>query len=243
MNILIFDIQGKFAHFRKFYTNSSSLTYSVPPRTTTTGILAAIMGLARNSYYDIFSKDKMKIAVKKLNPTRKLMQTVNYIKATGWKELISLKAHTQIPFEILTGDEGVRYRIYLNHIDPAVMDELEARLKNSTFVFPPYLGAAPFNATISYLGRYNINEENSDDYVEIATIINQNFLKEVDLNFSDNGLALVKEKLPIDFAGDRNIKEVGSYLFEENGKKLKVKLLQPYFSVNYCGNVENIIFL
>ena len=49
MKIIVFDIKGKFAHFRKFYTNSSSLTYGIPPRTAICGILAAILGLERDS--------------------------------------------------------------------------------------------------------------------------------------------------------------------------------------------------
>ena len=43
--ILIFDIKGPMAHFRKFYTNSSSLSYLFPPRTVVAGIIAGILGL------------------------------------------------------------------------------------------------------------------------------------------------------------------------------------------------------
>ena len=51
MDLLVFDISGKFAHFRKYYTNSSSLTYLVPPRTSIYGLIAGILGLERDSYY------------------------------------------------------------------------------------------------------------------------------------------------------------------------------------------------
>lgn len=30
MDILAFDISGKFAHFRKFFANNTALTYSIP---------------------------------------------------------------------------------------------------------------------------------------------------------------------------------------------------------------------
>ncbi len=65
MKITVFDLYGKFAHFRKFYTNSSSLTYLIPPRTTIEGIIAALLGYERDSYYDVLSVDKLNIAVKK----------------------------------------------------------------------------------------------------------------------------------------------------------------------------------
>ncbi|KPA09783.1 CRISPR-associated protein Cas5 domain protein, partial [Candidatus Magnetomorum sp. HK-1] len=39
LKILSFRLNGRFAHFRKFYTNSSSLSYFVPPRTAIIGML------------------------------------------------------------------------------------------------------------------------------------------------------------------------------------------------------------
>jgi len=34
MEILSFDIVGKFAHFKKYYANNTALSFSIPPRTT-----------------------------------------------------------------------------------------------------------------------------------------------------------------------------------------------------------------
>lgn len=63
MKFLVFDLKGKFAHFRKFYTNSSSLSYLVPPRTVIEGMVAAILGFERDSYYDMFSAENLLVAV------------------------------------------------------------------------------------------------------------------------------------------------------------------------------------
>ena len=38
MKILTFRLQGKMAHFRRYYSNSSALTYTIPPRTTVLNI-------------------------------------------------------------------------------------------------------------------------------------------------------------------------------------------------------------
>lgn len=81
MKMIIFDLYGRFAHFRKFYTNSSSLSYSVPPRTTIEGIIAALLGYERDSYYDLLDVDKLNVAVRKIGESRKVMQSLNYIKA------------------------------------------------------------------------------------------------------------------------------------------------------------------
>ncbi|MBC7076121.1 MAG: CRISPR-associated protein Cas5, partial [Syntrophomonadaceae bacterium] len=76
MKVLIFDIKGRFAHFRKIYTNSSSLSYTLPPRTTVMGMIAAILGRERDTYYEEFNSQNMDIAVQKINPTRKIMQSL-----------------------------------------------------------------------------------------------------------------------------------------------------------------------
>lgn len=52
--VLIFDIKGPMAHFRKFYTNSSSLSYLVPPKTVVAGLIAGLLGLPSERH----TKDK-----------------------------------------------------------------------------------------------------------------------------------------------------------------------------------------
>ncbi|NLA44693.1 MAG: CRISPR-associated protein Cas5, partial [Candidatus Cloacimonetes bacterium] len=61
--VLELKLSGKFAHFRKFYTNASSLTYMLPPRTTVCGLLASMLQIPRDNYYDLMSSDKLGIAV------------------------------------------------------------------------------------------------------------------------------------------------------------------------------------
>jgi len=55
MKVLVFDLFGDFAHFRKYYTTTSPLTFSFPPPPTIAGILGAIYGASKEEYLDIFS--------------------------------------------------------------------------------------------------------------------------------------------------------------------------------------------
>jgi len=118
MQIVVFDLIGKIAHFRKYYTNSSSLTYAFPPRTTITGIIAGILGFERDSYYEKFSIQNTKISVSLKSPVRTLMETVNYVWAEKPSDLnLSAGKHTQIPVEIIVPKEwndNIRYRIFLH---------------------------------------------------------------------------------------------------------------------------------
>lgn len=247
MKVIIFDIYGKFAHFRKFFTNSSSLSYSVPPRTTIAGMLAAILGMERDSYYEDFSKEKLHIAVKKKTKTRKIMQTLNYIKATGNSELVAPKEHTQIPFEILVGEKHVSYRVYVSYCDESIMDELLYRIQNQKFVYPLYLGVAPFSAGISFVAYTEAQAERDDDYIEVSTLINQKSIAQMGIDIFSRPLALVKEKMPTDFYEQRRIKEVSSYIYDENGELIKAKIIDDYFRFEYQDQEdfvkENILFL
>jgi CRISPR-associated protein, Cas5h family len=58
------------AHFRKVYSNSTSLSYYFPPRTTVLGIVAAALGLPRDSYYD--KLNQLNVGVSAVTPLRKL---------------------------------------------------------------------------------------------------------------------------------------------------------------------------
>jgi len=56
MKLLIFDWKGRMGHFRKLDTNSSSLTYSFPSRTTIAGMIAGVLGYEKDSYYELFRR-------------------------------------------------------------------------------------------------------------------------------------------------------------------------------------------
>ncbi|SHI17190.1 type I-B CRISPR-associated protein Cas5b [Sporanaerobacter acetigenes] len=238
MKMIIFDLYGRFAHFRKFYTNSSSLSYSVPPRTTIEGIIAALLGYERDSYYDLLDVDKLNVAVRKIGESRKVMQSLNYIKADSPGKLNFPKEHTQIPFEILTADKNIRYRLYVNHENVDVLKEIEERTMQNRPVFPLYFGSAPFSCYIEYVDKAEWNWSTSDQYKIISSVINSEKVEEIDIESVEG--SLLKERMPRSFGENRTIKEVTTYVYEESGQPLKVK-----FSEKYCelSNGENIIFL
>jgi CRISPR-associated protein Cas5h len=80
MEVLSIDIGGKFAHFRKYYGNNTALSHTIPPRTTIMGMLAAIMGRERDSYYEDFASDKIRIGVQILTPLKKTFHRLNLLK-------------------------------------------------------------------------------------------------------------------------------------------------------------------
>ncbi|GFR35132.1 type I-B CRISPR-associated protein Cas5b [Thermobrachium celere] len=237
MKVLVFDLKGRFAHFRKFYTNSSSLSYLLPPRTTLMGIVAAVMGLERDSYYELFSSENLHLAVRIMFKPRKIMQTLNYLKIENPKDVYKVKDHTQVPFEVIASQEGsVTYRVYLSHRDEDMYKKIKERISCGICEYPPYFGAAPFSASIEYVGEFDAHLV--DDVQDIVTPINKDFIEKLDFNFED--FVLARERMPRDFDTDRLIKDAATYIFEECGKALKVKLK---CSALRLENGEGIVFM
>lgn len=227
MKGVIFDIKGEFAHFRKFYTNSSSLSYTVPPRTTLMGMIAGIMGEERDTYYQRYASDKLHIGVQKNNPTRSMFQTLNYIKATSVGELTAPSQHTQIPFEVLRGKEDkVSFRIYVASEDSVFIDRLEQRLKTESYVYPPSLGTVFFQADVYYQGSDVFERVLSHhEKLAISSVVPADSIEKLD--FED--CSIVREKMPRDFGENRDIVAAVPYLVETNGAELNVVLKESCY--------------
>lgn len=257
-SLLIFDIWGKMAHFRKFYTNSSSLSYSFPPPTTLIGMVAGILGYERDSYYDAFSMEKVKIAVKMNSKVRRTMQTVNYVRTKSFSEFNGSAGHTQIPLELLlpTG-KRISYRVYISHIDEEILDELKTRVKMKKYIYPPYMGASEFISYVEFVDFAeidNIQTIESNDYVNISTVVNMEYIEDRGLLFTDhNGenFQYNKEKMVREFDSNRRPKAINYYVTEQNGKSIYTKLNASHYKVKYnekiknetIEQVENIVFL
>lgn len=143
-SLLVFDVVGPMAHFRKFYSNTSSLTYSLPPRSTVAGLLAGMLGRERNGYHDLFALEKARVGVSLRSPVRRVVQTVGYL-ATDSDDWHGARLRTQVPVEFLLPcppNRTIRYRIYFSHADRAVVAELYRLLASRRFCYPPCLGLA-----------------------------------------------------------------------------------------------------
>ncbi|MCF7803750.1 MAG: CRISPR-associated protein Cas5 [Candidatus Marinimicrobia bacterium] len=143
--LLTFQLTGKIAHFKKYYSNISSLTYEVPPRTVITGILASILEMPRDTYYETFSPQQSKIGVQLLSPVRKQVSCMNYVKKEG--------GPTQVRLELLLPrEERLRFRIYCWHENAELFDSLFHRCKNHNLGYGVYLGQRAFRGYVEDAG-------------------------------------------------------------------------------------------
>lgn len=251
--VLIFDLVGPMAHFRAFYTNSSSLSYGFPPRTTIIGIISAILGYERDSYYEKLGIDKCKIALSVKSPIRKLIQTVNYIRTKKEDGFVSyegvLKAYLnaeiqtyQTPLEIILPESSkeLRYRVYFWHQNKELVKGLKSKLENSKSHFSISFGISEFLAWYEYIGEEEIKEPNS---LGVSTIIGESFSDHIDFQGSI-GASLLIEKMPLELEFDqmekvRKLKSQKRFVYDKNGKTIKFKNLKNVFYVME----DNIVFM
>lgn len=248
--ILAFDLTGPMAHFRKYFTNSSSLSYDFPPRTTVMGMIAGVLGLERDSYYEDFGTEKCHIAVKIKEPTRSIQRTVNYINVKKPNELNGSAGHTQIPLEIILPkdikENKLCFRIYFWHMDEEIMSELYFRLVKRSFVYPISLGLSEFLGDIENIQVYeDVKVKKSLDYVNISTVCNLDLIEDLGLDIiADNELKqYMKEIVPISFTASREDMLPGEFVYEGNGKSIRAKLKSHYFVIKNKGAKENIVFM
>jgi len=248
--VLIFDIKGPFAHFRKFYTNSSSLSYTAPPRTVLAGLIAGLLGMPSEHhttdkskiYYEILKHESCFISVSLRARVRKIMQTINYSYSKTQNKEVSFSKHSQIPLEILTpiNRNNIRYRVYFS-IEENIYDDLKKRLVDERFVYPPFLGISEFLASVDFIGEGSMSVLFST--TELHSICKLDFVEE----FINNGeFQYMTEKMPTAFSNERVPEKPDDYVVEVKGRSIKARFKEEgiFYSVKYKENgidvIENI---
>jgi len=235
MEVISFDISGKIAHFRKYYANNTALSFSIPPRTTIMGILAAICGLPKDSYYELFSSKSIDIGISLLTKTKKTIHRLNLLKVKRPSDFRGAQNHTQTPFEIVTGEDlknsTITYRIFLRplEIPEEEYKRLKELLQTKGNIFAITLGAASFNASLSKYTEYEATERKASPCFEcFYSAINSDDVENIELVTDDLGrVSIVEEELmPADFVANynRELQKMNRMLFSVSASQLKARL-------------------
>lgn len=223
MNFLIFDVWGDYAHFKKYYTTSSPLTFSIPPRTALVGLISAIIGLRTDEYFEIMTKKTAQIAVRIINPIKKVRISLNLIntKDNYW---IPVKKglhepRTQVYFEFL---KDPKFRIYFSHHSD-IHNQLKKFLKDHKSVYTPYLGISELICDYQYVDEVEVKEKlSSREFLDIHTVVPIDEAAELDL--LQPGKKYSKERIPTEILKGRIVTEYRDILYEINGGTIKGKV-------------------
>jgi CRISPR-associated protein Cas5h len=218
VRVAAFDIWGDYAHFRKIYTTTSPLTYSIPPRTALTGLISAILGYRKEDYLKQMGKDKASIGVGLLAEVKKTRLAENLIDTDKTGRFNLIKNRTQIRFEML---RNPRFRVYFSHIDTDTQRALVELLKEHKCVYTPCLGLSELLADYKYIEEYDGSIIHPKEPMRLASSILENQVEEL---IFEEDYQYITETLPLEMAPDRTVLEYGSVLFERGAKQLQARV-------------------
>ncbi|HHV17215.1 MAG TPA: type I-B CRISPR-associated protein Cas5 [Gelria sp.] len=151
--VLVFDVEGDMALFRKPYTTTSMVSYPFPPPTAIAGLIGAIVGInhgaaedAKNAYFWEHLQD-LQIGLSLQHPIRWIKTAVNLMKFKTANA--DMTEHIQVKHQLL---KKPRYRIYVR--GGSIYPDLKQRLEREEFIYTPCLGPAYALAEMSYQGEY-----------------------------------------------------------------------------------------
>jgi CRISPR-associated protein Cas5h len=228
--LLVFDVVGPMAHFRKFYTNSSSLSYPLPPRTTLMGLIAALRRCDRDAYYEELGMERGRLGVALKTPVRSVMQTINYL-ATDDQDWHGIKRRTQVPMEFILPrppERFLRYRVYFGYLDPMLIEKLAEQLARSEYAYPLCLGLTECPAWVENARLYHSDEvewvHDPEGPLPLQTAVPVPRLRELPPLEELAGHRLLKDRMPLDFHPDRRLKTATDVLWEAEGRPLPLKV-------------------
>ncbi|NNU89258.1 type I-B CRISPR-associated protein Cas5b [Anoxybacillus sp. CHMUD] len=223
MNVLIFDLYADFGHFRKIYSTSSPLTYSIIPPTAFYGMIGAIVGLEKeeNTYLKYVNHHTVKFAVQLLHPVKKIRMGLNHINTKGnvWIPKHRREgARTQIRTEFL---RFPKYRCYAHIKDSVLFDELIDYVTCGKNVYTVSMGLSECLAKIEFVSIREFEQKKDEEATEIATAVPERKLNSLEIEF---GKEYFKERLPIRMDRERIVDLYDEVLFEANGRTVKASV-------------------
>lgn len=248
MKLLVFDIKGFFAHFRKHFSTTSSLSYSFPPRTAVVGLVAAIMGYDRDSYYEVFSSEKCRIALQVKSPVRHITNTLNYLmtdKPLTLKKLRGVGGSMQVHVDMLVSGEQkptmLSFKVFFNHEDGKLLNEFAGRVRSRRFAYPPFMGTANNIAEVEYVDLVDAEVYRPSGEIEAHTLVPVSAIRRI--YPQPERRIYIEELVPADFAGDRKLKRMENYVYEGGGKPLKVMVDREVFNCTLNGEKVVGVFM
>ncbi len=243
-HLIAFTLTGRFAHFRKFYTNSSSLSYLVPPRTVIMGIMASVLMIPRDGYYETFDPESCKISVTAApgSDIKKTIHSVNVLHDSYYSLLNGRTAkakamHSQCKLElVLSGKkQPVEYIVFAAFSGkPELASRLQEKLTSGHSGFGIYLGQRQFRANVHFMAAYGPGEiafMEQSDYIDSVCL--QENVVALEESGDNSGFHVVAEQMPVHMKSvpvkskgkvktptEREPVTVKRVIFEKNGNRL-----------------------
>ncbi|MBK8562486.1 MAG: type I-B CRISPR-associated protein Cas5 [Saprospiraceae bacterium] len=229
MKIMVFDIWGDYAHFKKIYSTTSALSYVVPTKTSLYGYVGAVLGMEKqgNQYLRSFQDKQCLMGIGVLDRIRMQRININLRPVIGtWTEGDTPKP-TMMEFVYRP-----RYRIYFSHSDEGLFEELHERLDKRIPTYTPSLGLANLLSNFDLVKVLQVDSVQSNDAALIQSVIPLKKFKGFDRDLmSTLNCEVIEQSLyPVEMDIERNVTERDDILLERTGKPIPaiVSNFSPY---------------
>lgn len=230
MPVCLFTVHGAFAHWRKWFTTTSALTYSFPPRTAVIGMMGAVLGVQRDEVAKVFTASDTRIAVCPLRPIVKDRLPEKWRQGPPILNKGRFRPAKMIePFqENLEVIRRPHYRVVFWHRDERLRNELRERLEQKRWAYPPCMGIMGFLADIEWEAE-DVAELIEVDQADICSVLplDEATAKAVDL--SESEAILREERVPNEVSPDRTFRHLYLAYVSREAKPLKVGMQQSSF--------------
>lgn len=213
--LLVFDIWGDYAHFKKPYTTTSPLTYSIPSRTTLTGIIGAILGVEKEKNNIAINRTGFNLGLRIISPVKKTRIGTNYINTKGKKFRLE-GGRSPLKIELLVNPH---YRIYAECKEAAFQTGFKEMLVNHRTIYTISLGLAGNLADFEYKGEFEYSENKKNEIIH-SVIPMKNLAKE-NIKFEE-GKEYFTDTFAMEMDENREVTEYDRILFERNGNGIIV---------------------
>ena len=232
MPVCLFTVHGAFAHWRKWFTTTSALTYSFSPRTAVIGMMGAVLGVQRDEVAKVFTASDTRIAVCPLRPIVKDRLPEKWRQGPPILNKGRFRPAKMIePFqENLEVIRRPHYRVVFWHRDERLRNELRERLEQKRWAYPPCMGIMGFLADIEWEAE-DVAELIEVDQADICSVLplDEATAKAIDLFESE--AILREERVPNEVFPDRTFRHLYLAYLSREAKPLRVRMKPSFFRV------------
>lgn len=215
--IIIFEVAGEWAHFKRPYTTTSPLTFDLPSPPTILGFLGAILGIDKREYLAELTQRCLVSAMLKQSPQKwktglKFLHTKNSFR--GYHE----KPHALIEAELLT---NVWLQVFCFLEDSHHRDSLTTRLRENRPYYVPSLGLAWCLADFQWTGSFPTSRVSPEHEIEVLGWLPQSAIAHPVL---ENEKRYHMTTLPVTMEPGRRVSRYDDIIYEHSGKTIRCKL-------------------
>ncbi len=203
--LVTFDVASPFGFFRKNFTTTNALTFSVIPRSAVEGLIGSIVGIDRESFPRLLESSK--IAVQLMSKVRKINMKYMHInhdwiygplnRYLSGRQFILQKMRapmsTAASVELLVNPF---YRIYVDTNSEDINNNLASNIRNKQSYYTPYLGGSSYICSLRYIGEYEYEKDVSNGlYRKVSSII----------PYTNNRMPRIQLEKGVSFASEEDI--------------------------------------